>query len=132
MNFADLRQQIVAALGSELGTYTFQTPDGPATTPAIRVEEEFEAEPEVAGLEVVIRPYTDVQVVSFLDGDRRLANGYEVVLKQWSRNARTTTAREILIGVLEVEGVSIVPSLGGLDNIEITTLTLSDDVHFFG
>lgn len=132
MNLAELQTLIVEALGTELGLYTFVSPEGTQTTPAIRVDEGYCEEPTVTGLEVVLRPDTSVTVVSFLGGDRQIGGELTITLTQWDASKHTTRAREILSSVLEVEDVSITPSLGGLGNLEVCTLTISEAYYTFG
>lgn len=133
MDLAQLRADILTALGELVGTYTFSNG---ATTAAIRKDDgsiPYEEEPDVEGLEVVIVPFNRMNLTPMLGGDKRLDSSVQIVLKQWDINETTQAAREILISQLPIDRVEpLVPRSDKLDNLEVSTLAMDDDVYFFG
>lgn len=133
MDLAQLRADILTALDGEIGEYRFS---GGQTTAAIRIDEgtpPYDEEPSVSGLEVVIQLFQRMNLTPMLGGDKRLDSSIQIVLKQWDINETTQTAREILISQLPIDRVEpVVQRSNKLDNIEISTLAMDDDVYFFG
>lgn len=132
-----LKLEVETLLAGLIGTYTFTTDLGVQTTPALRVEDgsdPYPVEPQVTGLEVVIRPEAAIAATIFLAGDRQFAFRSEITLKQFDISATTQTAREALmtrLGGLEEVG-AIVPRDGRLNNIETCTLVVSNAFSVFG
>lgn len=128
----DLRAEIITVLGDSLGTYTFSEGQ---TTPAIGIDdgsEPFVEQPDRTGLEVIIQPDQDLELEPMLAGDKRLNASVYIVLKQWDIEETTKAARELLIRNLPIDRVeSISPRASQLEIIEVCTLAISDDVHFF-
>lgn len=128
-----LKTELLNLLDETIGSYTFTA----GTTPAIRIDDgsaPYPEQPIVTGLEVVIRPETEINLTPMLAGDRSVALRSEVVLKQWNLDETTRDARDILIARLSgLEEVgAIVPRNTVLDTIESCTLFVGDGFHCFG
>lgn len=78
-----IRSRIATALSGQIGTYTYQSG---ATTPALRVEDgtavDYEEQPKVTGLEVIIQPYTDPSLRIFIGDGAALEDVYAIRLAQ--------------------------------------------------
>lgn len=127
MNINELRSAIATALADQIGSYIFSQG---LSTQALRIDdgsEPYPEDPEVQGLEVVIRPEVRVSQSLRLGGDRIQSRRHEVVLKQWDINRTTKAARDALLLVLPVEGEApIVPRSSALDTLETCTLTIEE------
>lgn len=127
MNWAQLRAEIVAALGSELGTYTL--PNG-VTTEAIAISLSGNYPPAgttCQGLEVVITPSAN------LTSTRALGRGYywtdlaAIALKQWDAAGSTEPGIRRLVPILP-GNVEILPRVlpnSALGNIETVTINFN-------
>lgn len=121
MNWAEWRASAIAALGSELGTYT--DANG-ATTPAIAVDPPYIAGRSVSGLEVVVVTDEDV-VYSPRFGSYHLESRHRIILKQWEPNKTTTAALSLLLPLLHPDPIigTRVPANSSLGNIETQSIT---------
>lgn len=124
-----LKLEVETLLTGLVGTYTFS---GGQQCDAIRVDDgadPYPEEPLVEGLEVVIRPETEIAGQMMLAGDRRLDFTSQVVLKQWQITENTQAAREALIKEMAFTECIVVPRSTVLDTVEVCTITL--DVESF-
>lgn len=134
----ELQQTIETLLAGLIGIYTFS---GGLVTAAIAIDDGSQPlsatgevlsneQPTVTGLEVLIVPGA-IDLTNFLDGDKRVDLGTNVVLKQWDISKTTRAAREILVIYLDdVESVAPPQRRSTLlDTIETCTLTLSTSFH---
>ncbi|MEM9116946.1 MAG: hypothetical protein AAGD09_03580 [Cyanobacteria bacterium P01_F01_bin.56] len=92
LDILTLRSQITNALSGQIGNYVY---GNGSTQPALRIESGTEivddsgnplpAPTRVAGLEVVIEPYTNTSVLLYMGKEGGLEDRYRITLKQHDR-----------------------------------------------
>jgi hypothetical protein len=110
IDIAELRATVATALASHIGSYTFS---GGQTVSAIRVDDgsdPYDEEPQVTGLEVVIRPNLEIPVTLMMGGYRQDFSAI-ILLKQWDIQKTTLEAMQALM-----------PYLAAADNLQIGTV----------
>lgn len=128
-----LRELVSTALAAHVGAYTFSNGQ---TIGAIRVDDgsdPYDEEPQVTGLEVVIRPNLEVPVTMFLGGYRQDFSAI-ILLKQWDIQNTTLEAMTALMPhlaaapTLQVEAVRRITRNTRLDNIETLSIQVTQSV----
>lgn len=129
----ELKAVLSAEFEDDLGVYTFSAGQ---TTPAIKIEDgaaEYEEEPAVTGLEIVVVVSPEISFRQNLGGWQDSYN-YLVVFKQWDIEKTTLAYRERLIEVfaafpdLLVGQMRRIVRQTKLDNIETMTVQISETV----
>lgn len=135
VDLVSLRDAFQAALGDQLGTYTFPDPNSP-TAPAITIDygnnTSVPKGTDVAGLECVIVFRPEVPLEPMLAGTFKETYSVNVLLKQWDVEADTIEALNRVLNALilltdwGLKTGSIVRQLPlpAMNNIETVTLTL--------
>ena len=127
----DLRQAILEALASVIGTYHFPR-GGSAKALSILPDPDYGYDyppsgTRIEGLEVVVLPATDASAVPMLRGKRRWQTSTQIFLKQWDSKNDTVAATELIVPILG-NNVKIGPRVLPLDqlgNIESRNITFT-------
>jgi len=124
MNWQKWRNNAIATLGSELGTYS---DTNGATTPAIAIDPMPIAGRTVSGLEVVV---TTSEAVDYSPrfSSYHLEVTHRITLKQWANGKSTTKALALLLPLLHPDpsiGVRV-PANATLGNIETQSITFTE------
>ena len=124
MDWAAWRAKAIAALGTELGTYTDMNG---ATTPAIAIDPRSVSGRKVSGLEVVVSTSETVAYTGSF-GSYYTEATHRITLKQWEPYATTTAALRLLLPLLHPNptvGIRI-PANSTLGNIETQSITFTE------
>ena len=133
INTLELRSTLITALAGQIGIYTFSNN---LSTPAVRAEDEnYDEEPKVTGLEVVIQLSLKTSIAPLLIGV--LGGAYEetstaqITLKQWDIAKNTRAAMDAtLAAIFQLEDVLLAGNptrtvrSTKLDNIETCTIQI--------
>lgn len=138
ISIAALRSRLATALADELGTYTYKSAAGStlSITPALKIEDGsfplvqgkvWDQRPEVAGLEVVIRPQLESDFQALLGRQYTLDHTTVITLKQWNLSDTVLTAAALLISelrdVLDSIGPRVVRNTS-FDSVESQSFTV--------
>ena len=124
MDWVAWRAKAIAALGSELGTYTDMNG---ATSPALAIDPNEIPGRTVAGLEVVVDTSEGV-AYSGQFSSYYLEITHRITLKQWTQGATTTAALRLLLPLLHPNPVigTRIPANSRIGNIETQSITFTE------